>query len=171
MDLAEKTAELQKEINENSMWKQIGYISNSDTDCEPILLVEKHDITTYPIVIEAPTGLKSPKYDWTAHSWIENDPNSQGAQITALKEQLATAKQTIIAVQEQQTTVSKETNGALDKIQQTQEKQAEATAQLLQMLAPMLAGKPNMPSVPNVPTPPTPDKNATNTNTTTGGAK
>ncbi|MCO6528585.1 MAG: hypothetical protein J6565_07350 [Lactobacillus sp.] len=164
MDLEQKTAELQKEITENSMWKQIGYISNSDTDCEPILLAEKHEITTYPIVVEAPTGLKSPKYDWTAHSWIENDPNSQGKQLADLKEQLDTAKQTITTIQEQQTTVSKETNGALDKIQEAQEKQAEATAQLLQMVAPILAGKP---SVPNVPTPQTTPDN----NTTTGGAQ
>lgn len=160
MDLEQKTAELQKEITENSMWKQIGYISNSDTDCEPILLAEKHDITTYPIVIEAPTGLKCPKYDWTAHSWIENDQNNQGKQLADLKAQLDTAKQTITTIQEQQNSVSKETNGALDKIQEAQEKQAEATAQLLQMVAPILAGKP---SVPNVPTPPTtPDNNTTN---------
>lgn len=165
-DLEQKTAELQKEINENSIWKQIGYISNSDTDCEPILLAEKHEITTYPIVVEAPTGLKCPKYDWTAHSWIENDQNNQGKQLADLKAQLATAKQTITTLQEQQTTVSKETNGALDKIQQTQEKQAEATAQLLQMLAPILAGKSTAPNMPNVPTPTTPDNN-----TTTGGAQ
>ena len=160
MDLEQKTAELQKEITENSMWKQIGYISNSDTDCEPILLAEKHDITTYPIVIEAPTGLKCPKYDWTAHSWIENDQNNQGKQLADLKAQLDTAKQTITTIQEQQNSVSKETNGAIDKIQEAQEKLAEATAQLLQMVAPILAGKP---SVPNVPTPPTtPDNNTTN---------
>ncbi|RMC47736.1 hypothetical protein [Lactobacillus sp. ESL0225] len=151
-DLEQQIQDKQKLLDENGMWQQMGYLSNDEIDCEPILLFKKHDVAPFPIVLEAPTGLKCPKYDWNQYKWVENDPNSQGAQITALKEQLDTTKQTLTAVQEQQNSVSKETSGALDKIQATQEKQAEATAQLLQMLAPILASKPSVPNIPNVPT-------------------
>lgn len=42
--------DLTKQIDENSIWKQIGYMSNNDVDCEPILLSQKHDSDFYPIV-------------------------------------------------------------------------------------------------------------------------
>lgn len=168
-DLEQQIQDKQKLLDESGIWQQMGYLSNDEIDCEPILLFHKHDVAPFPIVLEAPTGLKRPKYDWNHYMWVENDPNSQGKQLTDLKEQLDTAKQTITAVQEQQTTVSKQTTGALDKIQQTQEKQAEATAQLLQMLAPILASKPSVPNIPNVPTPSTPT--TPDNNTTTGGAQ
>jgi hypothetical protein len=137
MDLKDKTAELQKQVGENTMWKQIGYISNDDTDCEPILLSEKHESNVWPIVIEAPDGLVSPKYDWTKHVWVETDANSQGAQIKALKASLDSAKQTIASVQ----TSAQTTGATLEAIQKSQEQQAATSAQMLQMLAPLLADK------------------------------
>lgn len=138
MDLKDKTTELQQQIGENTMWKQIGYISNDDTDCEPILLFKKHESNIWPIVVEAPDGLVNPKYDWTKHVWFENDPNSQGAQIKALKASLDSAKQTIASVQ----TSAQTTGETLEAIQKSQEQQATTSAQMLQMLAPLLANKP-----------------------------
>lgn len=142
MDLEQKTADLQKQINDNTMWKQIGYISNDDTDCEPILLSKKHENNVWPIVVEAPDGLVNPKYDWTKHAWVENDPNSQGAQIKALKASLDSAKQTIASVQ----TSAQTTGATLEAIQKSQEKQATTSAQMLQMLAPLLANKSTAPT-------------------------
>ena len=138
MDLKDKPAELQKQINDNTMWKQIGYISNDDTDCEPILLSEKHESNVWPIVVEAPDGLVNPKYDWTKHIWIENDPNSQGAQIKALKVSLDNAKQTIASVQ----TSTQTTGATLEAIQKSQEQQAATSAQMLKILAPLLSTNP-----------------------------
>lgn len=129
--------ELGKEINENSLWKQIGYISNSDVDCEPILLSKKHDNDFYPIVVEAPTGLNNPKYDWTKHVWVDQDATSNSVRLTQTEKTLET-------VQNQAESISKENEAlkdSLSNIERGQKDQTQTLANVVQMMAPLLAPK------------------------------
>lgn len=131
--------ELSKEINDNSIWKQIGYISNSDVDCEPILLSKKHDNDFYPVVIEAPTGLNNPKYDWTKHVWVDQDATSNSVRLNNVEKAVKSA-------QEQAKTVSTENQtlkDTLNNIEKGQKDQTQTLAQVVQMMAPLLTPKAN----------------------------
>lgn len=131
----EPANELKKEVNEHSLWKQIGYISNDDVDCEPILLSKKHDADVWPIVITEPTGFNHPKYDWSKHQWIEQDAASNSIR---LKE----VEQKVDSVQKATTTVSQDNNAlqqSLDGISKGQQAQSQQLAQLLQLVAPIVA--------------------------------
>lgn len=87
-DWFKKTNELKEEIGANSEWKQIAYLSNDQEDCEVIQLSEKHDATLYPVVLEEPTGLVHPKYDWSKSEWIEQDTQSQGYRLNQAEEKI-----------------------------------------------------------------------------------
>lgn len=131
----EPANELKKEVNEHSLWKQIGYISNDDVDCEPILLSKKHDADVWPIVITEPTGFNHPKYDWSKHQWIEQDAASNSVR---LKE----AEQKIVSLQETANNVNQDNNAlqqSLDGISKGQQAQSQQLAQLLQLVAPIVA--------------------------------
>lgn len=131
--------DLTKQIDENSIWKQIGYMSNNDVDCEPILLSQKHDNDFYPIIIEKPTGLNNPKYDWTKHVWVDQDATSNSVRLT-------NAEKAIQSAQEQAKTVSAENQTLkdnLDSIIKGQKDQTQTLAQVVQMMAPLLTPKTN----------------------------
>lgn len=136
----EETAnELNKEINVNSMWKQIGYISKDNVDCEPILLSSKHEDNIYPIVVEAPTGFNNPKYDWTKHMWVDQDATSNSVRLTQTEKTLET-------VQNQAESISKENEvlkDSLSNIEKGQKDQTKTLAQVVQMMAPLLTPKKN----------------------------
>ena len=122
-------------ISENSMWKQIGYISNNDVDCEPILLTKKHEENIYPIVVEAPTGMNNPKYDWTKHMWVDQDAASTSVRLTNAEKAIQTA-------QEQAATTAsenKDLKDSLDGIAKSQTEQSKQMAEMLQLLAPVVA--------------------------------
>ena len=115
--------------------EQIGYISNDDVDCEPILLSKKHDADVWPIVITEPSGLNHPKYDWNKHQWVEQDAASNSVR---LKE----VEQKVDSVQKATTTVSQDNNAlqqSLDGISKGQQAQSQQLAQLLQLVAPIVA--------------------------------
>lgn len=127
--------DLTKQIDENSIWKQIGYMSNNDVDCEPILLSQKHDSDFYPIVITAPADLNNPKYDWTKHMWVDQDATSNSVRLT-------NAEKAIQSTQEQATSVTnenKDLKNSLDDIAKSQTEQSKQMAQMLQLLAPAVA--------------------------------
>lgn len=134
----EKTADsIKPMINDNSIWKQIGYISNESVDCEPILLSEKHDNDFYPIVIKEPTELNNPKYDWAKHMWVDQDATSNSVRLT-------NAEKAIQLAQEQTKTVSTENQtlkDTLNNIEKGQKDQTQTLAQVVQMMAPLLAPK------------------------------
>lgn len=136
----EETAnELSKEINDNSIWKQIGYISKDNVDCEPILLSSKHEENIYPIVVETPTGFNNPKYDWTKHMWVDQDATSNSVRLTQTEKTLET-------VQNQAESISKENEALkdnLDSIIKGQKDQTQTLAQVVQMMAPLLIPKKN----------------------------
>lgn len=127
--------ERKKLISDDGLWHQIGYVSNDDVDCEPILLSTKHDVDVWPIVATEPTGLNHPKYDWNKHQWIEQDAASNSAR---LKE----VEQKIDSVQKETTSVTQDNNAlqqALDGISKGQQAQSQQLAQMLQLLAPIVA--------------------------------
>lgn len=136
----EETAnELNKEITDNSMWKQIGYISKDNVDCEPILLSSKHEENIYPIVVETPTGLNNPKYDWAKHMWVDQDATSNSVRLIQTEKALET-------VQNQAEAVSKENEAlkdSLNSLVKGQNDQTKTLAQVVQMMAPLLIPKKN----------------------------
>lgn len=127
--------ERKKLISDDGLWHQIGYVSNDDVDCEPILLSRKHDTDIWPIVLTEPTGLNHPKYDWNKHQWIEQDAASNSVR---LKE----VEQKIDSVQKETTSVTQDNNAlqqALDGISKGQQAQSQQLAQMLQLIAPIVA--------------------------------
>lgn len=78
---------LQKILDDsNGFYKQIVYVSNDKHDCSPELTTDKMESNEYPHVVERPTGITHPKYEWTrpAH-WVEANAQSQGARISSLE--------------------------------------------------------------------------------------
>lgn len=127
--------ERKKLISDDGLWHQIGYVSNDDVDCEPILLSRKHATDIWPIVLTEPTGLNHPKYDWNKHQWIEQDAASNSVR---LKE----VEQKIDSVQKETTSVTQDNNAlqqALDGISKGQQAQSQQLAQMLQLIAPIVA--------------------------------
>lgn len=127
--------ERKKLISDDGLWHQIGYVSNDDVDCEPILLSRKHNTDIWPIVLTEPTGLNHPKYDWNKHQWVEQDAASNSVR---LKE----VEQKIDSVQKETTSVTQDNNAlqqALDGISKGQQAQSQQLAQMLQLIAPIVA--------------------------------
>lgn len=127
--------ERKKLISDDGLWHQIGYVSNDDVDCEPILLSREHDTDIWPIVLTEPTGLNHPKYDWNKHQWVEQDAASNSVR---LKE----VEQKIDSVQKETTSVTQDNNAlqqALDGISKGQQAQSQQLAQMLQLIAPIVA--------------------------------
>ena len=122
-------------ISDNSMWKQIGYMSNDDVDCEPILLTEKHDNNFYPVVVEAPTGFNNPKYIWEKHMWVDQDATSNSVRLTNAEKAIQTAQEQATSA----TNENKDLKNSLDDIAKSQTEQSKQMAQMLQLLAPAVA--------------------------------
>lgn len=127
--------ERKKLISDDGLWHQIGYVSNDDVDCEPILLSRKHNTDIWPIVLTEPTGLNHPKYDWNKHQWVEQDAASNSVR---LKE----VEQKIDSVQKETTSVTQDNNTlqqSLTDIANGQQAQSQQLAQMLQLVAPIVA--------------------------------
>ncbi|MCX8723045.1 hypothetical protein [Lactobacillus sp. B4005] len=127
--------DLTKQIDENSIWKQIGYMSNNDVDCEPILLSKKHNNDFYPVVIEAPTDLNNPKYDWTKHVWVDQDAANTSVRLTNAEKAIQSAQEQAASA----TNENKDLKNSLDDIAKSQTEQSKQMAQMLQLLAPAVA--------------------------------
>lgn len=140
--MAEETAnwqdianERKKLISDDGLWHQIGYVSNDDVDCEPILLSRKHDTDIWPIVLTEPTGLNHPKYDWNKHQWIEQDAASNSVRLKEVEQKVDSVQKVTTAVTQDNTALQQ----SLTDIANGQQQQTETLAQMLQMIAPIVA--------------------------------
>lgn len=140
--MAEETAnwqdianERKKLISDDGLWHQIGYVSNDDVDCEPILLSCKHNTDIWPIVVTEPSGLNHPKYDWTKHQWIEQDAASNSVRLKEVEQKIDSVQQATTAVTQDNTALQQ----SLTDIANGQQQQTETLAQMLQMIAPIVA--------------------------------
>ncbi len=127
--------EIKNEVDEHSRWKQIGYISKNGKDCEPILLSTKYDNDDWPIVVKAPTGLNNPKYDWHTHEWVEQDATSNSYRLNDVEQKIESLQKTA-------TNTSKNNDNlqqSLSDISKSQKVQSQQLAQLLQLVAPIVA--------------------------------
>ena len=98
----DKMAEKQKILDESSLWAQMGFISNSEIDCEPVLLFKKHETNFYPIIVEAPPAdFVKPKWDKTKHMWIDNDNASTSSRLNSVEKTIETVQQNNVAIQNQ----------------------------------------------------------------------
>ena len=98
----DKMAEKQKILDESSLWAQMGFISNSEIDCEPVLLFKKHETNFYPIIVEAPPAdFVKPKWDKIKHMWIDNDNASTSSRLASVEKTIETVQQNNVAIQNQ----------------------------------------------------------------------
>lgn len=86
--------DLKQRIDKDSLWVQVGYISNDKIDCEPILLSEKHEDNFWPVIVEEPpVNLTHPKYDYPKHRWVELEAESNSSRLTDVEKSVQTLKQ------------------------------------------------------------------------------
>lgn len=85
---------LKQRIDKDSLWVQVGYISNDKIDCEPILLSEKHEDNFWPVIVEEPpVNLIHPKYDYPKHRWVELEAESNSSRLTDVENSVKSLKQ------------------------------------------------------------------------------
>ena len=85
---------LKQRIGKDSLWVQVGYISNDKIDCEPILLSEKHEDNFWPVIVEEPpVNLTHPKYDYPKHRWVELEAESNSSRLTDVEKSIQSLKQ------------------------------------------------------------------------------
>ena len=85
---------LKQRIDKDSLWVQVGYISNDKIDCEPILLSEKHEDNFWPVIVEEPpVNLVHPKYDYPKHRWVELEAESNSSRLTDVENSVKSLKQ------------------------------------------------------------------------------
>ena len=86
--------DLKQRIDKDSLWVQVGYISNDKIDCEPILLSEKHNDNFWPVIVEEPpVNLIHPKYDYPKHRWVELEAESNSSRLTDVEKSVQDLKQ------------------------------------------------------------------------------
>lgn len=127
--------ERKKLISDDGLWHQIGYVSNDDVDCEPILLSRKHDTDIWPIVLTEPTGINHPKYDWNKHQWIEQDAASNSVRLKEVEQKVDSVQKVTTAVTQDNTALQQ----SLTDIANGQQAQSQQLAQMLQLIAPIVA--------------------------------
>lgn len=127
--------ERKKLISDDGLWHQIGYVSNDDVDCEPILLSRKHTQDFYPVILEEPTGLNNPRYDRNKRQWVEQDAASNSVRLKEVEQKIDSVQQATTAVTQDNTALQQ----SLTNIANGQQQQTETLAQMLQMIAPIVA--------------------------------
>lgn len=81
------TNDLKKKMD-GTLYVQVAWISNQDHPCKPILLSFAMTHNYLPIVVEEPTGLQNPIYDWINKKWRERDTSALSEQLTDVKKQV-----------------------------------------------------------------------------------
>lgn len=118
-----KEAILQKILDDsNGFYKQIVYVSNNKHDCSPELATDKMDSNEYPHVVERPTGMQHPVYDWTdrPNHWVEGNADYQGKRISTLEndvQNLSKAQETLQNTAQAQASTQQQSGTNLKQIQ------------------------------------------------------
>ena len=129
----DKMAEKQKILDQSGLWAQMGFISNNEIDCEPILLFQKHETNFYPIIVEAPPAdFIRPKWDKIKHVWIDNDNASTSSRLASIEKTIETVQQNNVAIQNQNNDLKNDLSN-----------QASVQAQMLKLLGAATSPKAN----------------------------
>ena len=111
------------------------YISNDDVACKPIYTTLELDHDSWPIVVTAPSAdLKSPKYDWKNHAWVENAAESQGQKITKLETSVKSTNEAITKLQQAHTTTVQESESLTQKIDAMQQLVVQGNANMAKLM-------------------------------------
>lgn len=128
----------EKLVDETGFFKQIVYVSNDKYDCLPVPFPVKLDAaTSFPFISEEPKGMNKPKYDWNKYMWVDQDATSNSVRLNNVEKAVQSA-------QEQTKTVSTENQtlkDSLSNIERGQKDQTQTLANVVQMMAPLLAPK------------------------------
>lgn len=129
----DQMAAKKKILDQSGLWAQMGFISNNEIDCEPVLLFKKHETNFYPIIIEAPpANFIKPKWDKIKHMWIDNDNASTSSRLNSVEKTIETVQQNNVAVQSE----NKDLKNALSNL-------ANGQAQMLKLLGAATSPKAN----------------------------
>lgn len=107
--------------------KHLYYWSNDSIPFDTVEMTTKLEGNQYPLVVDAPEGLKSPKFDWSTNQWVENDASSQGQQIAELVK-------SVKDMQKVNADVTQENTQLKSAIQGMQQNQLQTTTVLSQLM-------------------------------------
>lgn len=103
--------ELKQRIDKDSLWVQLGYISNDKIDCEPILLSQVHTENFWPVIVGPPANLVHPKYDYSKHEWVEQEAASNSSRLTDVEKSVQALQQSDQQVAKVNTDIKDKLNG------------------------------------------------------------
>lgn len=104
--------DLKQRIDKDSLWVQVGYISNDKIDCEPILLSEVHKENFWPVIVEEPAAnLVHPKWDYSNHRWVELEAESNSSRLTDVEKSIQDLKQSDEQVAKDNTEIKDDLSG------------------------------------------------------------
>lgn len=130
--------EKEKLVDETGYFKQIVYVSNDKYDCLPVPFPAKLDSeTSFPFIAEEPKGMNKPKYDWTNHMWVDQDATSNSVRLNNVEKAVKLAQEQAKSVSTENQTLK----NSLSNIEKGQKDQTQTLAQMLRMMAPLLAPK------------------------------
>lgn len=107
-----KADKLKKGIEEG-LGVQIVFDAPQNGGCEPRLSSTKVAKDNYPTVIEEPTGIICPQFNWfasdsTKRGWFETAPSAQGQKIEELSDDLKKVSQDQMQIKQDQANADKE---------------------------------------------------------------
>lgn len=110
--------ELADEINKlvvNDKTKIVAYRSDDAVNCKPEI-IDTITVDSYPYVLEAPTGMVDPKYNWLSRTpcWEEQALAGQAKQLSKLSAQLADVSEQLDQVVKAQAQLLLLTSSAAD---------------------------------------------------------
>lgn len=132
-DWQKKADELSKRIDGN-LFVQLAYRSDPLHSCEPVLLSEKQTQDIYPIVVEVPTGMINPKFNWHSSKWEETDSAAMATQLNNL-----TTKVNQIEANGGSADLKKQVSDMQKQVTTDQQSTQKQLAQLLVMVSSLMA--------------------------------
>lgn len=123
----ERELEAKTYIKDNPLYSQIVYISNDTDNCFPIPF-HSLDSNSYPYVVERPTGIDNPKFNWKTLQWEELSSGSQASKLNKLANDIAT-------LESKSNKENSELTKQLENLEKITSTNTEASAQIIQMLS------------------------------------
>lgn len=110
--------------------KHLYYWSNDSIPFDTVEMTTELEGNQYPLVVTPPEGLKSPKFDWSSNTWVENDSASQGQQIAELVKSVKALNKDSVQVNKE----NDELKETLKTIQQGQQQTTMMFSQLMPLI-------------------------------------
>lgn len=130
----QKQTEEKQKLLKGGLFKQIAWISNDEYPCSPVALTDSMNQSVMPIVVDEPTGLQNPTYDWINRKWVERDTSALSEQVTQVIQDMKKVNETVEEVKQTQENSTNSNDQVVEAIKEMQAGQAQTTAVLSQVL-------------------------------------